>query len=552
MRITLKNKLLKIYLVILICLSTQYASSQNYNRYWVQFTDKVQNQILLQTPEKVLSARSLARRLKNNATFDETDLPVSSNYLDSLTKHGAKIIYTSRWFNSATIELQIDSIKSNIEKLTCVQKIEKTFDEPHLKSGKFSDKLKIEFTENLSLYNSTYYNNSFDQINLENGIPLHNSGYRGNGIQIALLDGGFLNADKYLSLKNIFSEGRVLGTHDFVNPGNDVYNTETHGAEVFSIIGANLSNSFVGTAPDASFWLLRSEYSPTEYPVEEDNWVAAAEYADSVGADIISSSLGYTEFDNPAYDHNYSDMNGKTSRASIAAEIAVSKGIVTIISAGNEGNKSWHYISSPADANGVLAIGATDNLGDKTNFSSFGPSSDGRIKPDVSAMGSQVYVETNIGEYNKGNGTSFSAPIIAGLTACLIQAFPSAKAIDIMNAVRESSNSYSSPNNSLGYGIPNFSVATSILAAISPANQSKIEIFPNPFRNYFVINVGETDSTNVTLQIFNISGQSVLSSLIKNSNFVYLSSEIESLSQGIYFIKVNINGHSTVLKAIKL
>jgi serine protease AprX len=529
--------------------------SQQSARFWVQFTDKGANVNLLNFPEKVLSERSISRRLKNNSPFIEADLPVWQKYVDSITVLGATPLYTSKWFNSATIILNNLSDTNKIKACSFVNKIEQTSDVISNKSLIIHDKNTIQLTNNNLTIIDPYYGYAYSQIVLEKGTSLHEKGFKGNGIHIAIIDAGFLNADLYASLENARSENRILGQKDFVSPENNVFNSDMHGAAVLSIIGANLPGTFVGTAPEASYWLLRSEDAITEYPVEEDNWVAAAEFADSVGADILNTSLGYTQFDNPKYNHSYSTLNGVSTRMSLAASMAVTKGMVVVNSAGNDGNKSWHYIGIPADALGILSVGATDLNGKKATFSSFGPSADGRIKPEVSAMGVSNLYESSPNKFVTGNGTSFSGPVITGLTACLMQAFPNVMATDIIEVVKKSASNYSNPYDSLGYGIPDFEKAYNILydsfVNVTYSNSSNVKAYPNPFTTSFHLALKNCKAGLVNVECYTISGQKVFKVQKDYKLYLELSSEIQSLPEGIYLFKLMNNDASWFVKALK-
>lgn len=533
--------------IVLINLS---AEGQHGAKYWVQFTDKKQIPYSINKPEQFLSSRAIQRRLRNNVPVTEEDLPVSTYYADSLNMPGVKVMYTSKWFNSATIEVNDTSAIEIIKNYSFVKAVENTADAVSYKNGFISNKFKDQFSP-LTNPDESLYNYGYTQIKLENGVSLHKLGFRGKGIQIALIDAGFQDADIYVSLDSLRNANRILSTKNFVDLGQSVYNDVSHGAEVLSTIAADLPGTFVGTAPDASFILLCSEDVNSEYPVEEDNWVAAAEYADSAGADIISTSLGYTTFDDPVFNNSYIDMNGETTRISLAATIASSKGIIVVVSAGNEGDNSWHYISAPADAKNILTAGAVTSDSLRAIFSSFGPSADGRIKPDVMAMGEDVAVESSPGQFLGNNGTSFSAPIIAGLTACLVQAFPAIRKDSVMDAIRKSSNLYERPNFSYGYGIPDFNKAYNLLQGKIIKNANTINIFPNPFQDNLYFNLNFPYSESIKIMCYNSIGKLIFVTTKPASDFVILQTELQSLKQGLYIFKCYSNNQSWVLKAVK-
>jgi serine protease AprX len=455
-------------------------------RYWIQFTDKNHSDFSLDNPLEFLSQKSLDRRTLHAIPLTENDLPVSRFYTDSLESFGLVILNRSRWFNAVTVYTTDEELIDTIHLLGFVANRQKAV------------KVKKGYTELPSKYPGNYqpvfftkktgsdyyqYGASGNQVKMMKGEFLHNAGFRGSGIDIAVIDAGFIGANVISSLSSLFQSGRILGARDFVTAGNSVYNEHQHGTNVLSLIGGNEPGYLTGTAPEASFWLLRSEDDQSEYLIEEDNWVAAAEFADSAGVYIINTSLGYTVFDDPLMNHSYEDMDGKTTRISIAAGIAASKGMLLFVSAGNDGSSSWRYISAPADNDSVLAIGAVTGSGSYASFSSRGPSSDGRIKPDVTAQGQSVVFQGASGAFFTGNGTSFSSPLVAGLAACLWQAFPQAKAWEIKNAIITSGSQYTNPDYYKGYGIPDFEKAFNLLDPdykVPIGDLVTIKLFPNP------------------------------------------------------------------------
>ncbi len=295
------------------------------------------------------------------------------------------------------------------------------------------------------------YGSAYTQVHIHNGEFLHNRGFTGKGITIAVIDAGFNNYKTIHAFDSLRAHKLLLGEKDFVDFDNSVNEDDAHGEECLSIIAANVPGKMVGTAPDAGFWLLRSENANSEYPVEEHNWAAAAEFADSAGTDMISSSLGYTQFDDSIFDHTYNDFYKKTTMISRAAIAASGKGIIVTNSAGNEGNSRWKYLVFPADDDSICSVGATDNAGKIASFSSYGYP--GKVKPDMASVGLGSTIYTSAGVMT-GSGTSFSNPNINGLIACLWQAFPQFNNISILKAVYKSCPNYNKPDNRLGYGLP--------------------------------------------------------------------------------------------------
>lgn len=450
------------------CLLTVWALSQSgeaqITRYIIRFRDKAFSPYSLSNPAAYLSQRAIDRRTKYSITIDSTDLPVTPRYIDSVRLAGSVIILNaSKWLNSISILTSDAAALSKINTFPFVQSVSgiaPRIANPMQPTDKFSiendQKPLTQFRE--ANINSDFFNygSSFDQVHIHNGEFLHNIGLRGQNMIIGMLDAGFNN---YLNVKAFDSaraNAQILGVYDFVSKDSSVNEDNAHGMECFSTIAANIPGQFVGTAPKANFYLFRTEDAATEYPIEEHNWVCGAERVDSAGGDVISSSLGYTVFDAPftASSHSYADMNGNTTMAAIGADLAAKKGILVLNSAGNEGANSWHYLVTPADGDSVMAVGAVTTTGVVANFSSFGPSSDGQIKPDVASVGVATIVEFPNNTIGANNGTSFSCPNMAGLTTCLWQGFPEFNNMKIIHALQQSGTKASAPDDRVGYGIP--------------------------------------------------------------------------------------------------
>ncbi len=434
-----------IYIVFcLLGFSTVQAST-----YWVNFIDKKATPFSLDKPEEFLSQRAIERRQKQDIAIDSLDLPINPAYRDSIVAMGAIFVHQSRWHNGITVEIDTDSIIDKIRTLSFVKDIEKTANREQNFGNRLLRKKLQDSTTSQRLNLQTSQPLNFTTMLLLDS--LHNRGYRGSDVHIAVVDNGFNSVNTL----NAFSQTTILGTYDFVQPGNNVYLQGDHGTMVLSTMAAQLTNEYVGTAPAASYYLLRSEDDDTESIREVDAMVAAFEWADSVGADIITSSLGYFYFDDYTTDFTYEMHNGKTLRNSIAATIAARKGILVCISAGNEGNEAWHYISSPSDADSILTVGAVDENRVHSYFSSYGPTADNRIKPEVCAMGSNVSVVHPFDYITYVNGTSFACPITAGMAACLWEALPTLTNLQLRERIIQSASQYTAPDNTLGYGIPN-------------------------------------------------------------------------------------------------
>ncbi|MDP2112802.1 MAG: S8 family serine peptidase, partial [Bacteroidota bacterium] len=509
------------------------------NTYWVKLTDKKGTSFQIDRPEKFLSQRAINRRIKQHIAIDETDLPVSTVYLDSLRKLGLEVVHTSKWLNGATVRTADTALITTIATLPFVQMVQLTKPAIVIKSSvnKFKE-LESELNSDVSPFN---YGNAYNQLSQLNGQYLHNQGFRGKGIQIAVLDAGFWRVNQIAAFDSLRNGNRILGKRDFVNPKSDFYQQHTHGMSVLSCMGGNTPGSLIGTSPDASFYLFRSEDVATEYLIEEDNWVAAAELADSLGVDVINSSLGYYDFDDPKMNHPYADLDGKTTRVTQGANMAFQKGILVFSSAGNEGNNSWKRIIAPSDGKNVLAIAAVDKNNVRASFSSVGPAFGGAVKPNVAAMGSSTYLVTSDGVLGNLSGTSFSSPVMAGMGACLLQANPWANVKQVKMAIEQSAHQYSNPDSLLGYGIPDFEKADRYLKVNSTNNlkaQKDWMVSPNPFSDYlFIQNVNPVFADDCLISIYNLQGILLWESAFKNTEQILLNNLV-NLPDGLLILNI--------------
>lgn len=445
--------------------------SQDARYYWVEFKNKKDSQFSTERPEDFLSARAIERRQKQNIPITENDLPVNSQYLKVLKYYNAKIQHTSKWLNAATILAKPADIK-RVRKLHFVKSVAfagKHFLKSLVVKDKSRRKRKIPFKKN-------YYGYANAQIEFLQGDFLHQQGYKGQGMLIAILDAGFHNFDRLTIFEHLNQNEYPFYTKDFIENDDSVFESSVHGTEVMSVIGSNTQGFMVGTAPEAGYVLIKTEDSRGEFRMDECNWIAGLEYADSIGADVVNSSLGYTLFDEKSMNYSHYDLNGETALVSKAADIAFSKGMIIVNSAGNEGNISWKQVSCPSDAEHVLAVGAVDKEGTKMDYSSIGPTSDNRIKPDVVALGENIFVfSPESGKITLKKGTSFTAPIVAGLVTALWQAFPEKTNQEIINAIKQTSSNAQQPNNLLGYGVPDFSRAYYFLKTDETSLQIKTD-----------------------------------------------------------------------------
>ena len=429
-------------------------------RYYL--ADKAATTHTLDKPQRFLSKKSLERRQRQGLPIDSTDLPVARQYLKQFAVKGATIMGTSRWLNTVVVKSTDTLVLQRLAQLPIVVASRCVYVAPD--SIEKPEDIRWNVHETFNRWDSVPndpYGMAAQQIEMLGGTRLHEAGFTGRGITVAILDGGFQNYHRIPAFKNT----HVLGVRDFVSPGEasespvppgPSFHRIDHGTKVFSAMAARAEEVIIGTAPDASYWLLRSEDNISEQPVEEDYWVMAAEFADSVGADVMNSSLGYYAYDAPLASYQLRDLDGQTAHISRAASMLARKGIVLCNSAGNSGMGKWKKIGVPADARDILTVGAVDGDGQLAPFSSIGPSQDGRVKPDVVARGSNTTLVSGRGTLVHDMGTSFSTPVTCGMVACLWQALPQLTALEIIELVRQNADQYDAPNNIFGYGLPNF------------------------------------------------------------------------------------------------
>jgi serine protease AprX len=554
MIITFKSKINYILMpiismIVLLLLSGFGLSGQtgNYNYFYrVYFKDKGDNNLSGYSFSDLLSQKAVQLRLKNGIENpDLKDVPVSFNYINQISEKGFVLHCTSRWMNTALFKTESYKDISNITSFPFVSEV-RIVKSP-VKSIVTSDKLTIEYTDHFSGI-------PFDKpLEMLNGYPLHLSGYNGDGITIAVLDGGFDKALLIPSLSKLKSRHGIIGTYDFILKKEYVYSFSDHGTAVLSVLAGELINQIQGTAPAADYLLLRTEDVYSEYPVEEDYWVAAAEFADSTGVDIITSSLGYSRFDDSSLDYKFHDMDGNTAFITNAADIAASKGILVVVSAGNERNNSWQRIVAPSDGDSVIAVGAVDKDRIISVFSSAGPSFDGRIKPDNVTMGVSVPIQTNENTVLQANGTSFSCPILSGLCACLMQAVPKASNLDIIDALHINADKYSYPDSLYGFGIPEMVFSIKWLEdRLIDRPDSETTINQNPVINDLEITFKDVPE-KLTVEVFNTSGALMIYKIYPNYVGRSLKiSDLQNMRQGIYIVRLKTNNGTYIHKIIKL
>jgi hypothetical protein len=421
---------------------------EDYYCFRIYLKDKGDTLYSINQPEAFLSKTAIELRTKNSIPIDKSDFPISAACIDELKSTGAKVVVKSKWLSTVVMESADSTVAERLCKLPNVDSVKWVWKGEH-------KAIHDTVADQISAYPSDLrqnnkYGYALRQIKMLNGVNLHKSGFEGEGMRVAVIDAGFRNVDKI----NAFKAMRVIGTYNIVRPNESVYVGDEHGAKVLSCLTADLPGYIVGTAPKASYLLIKSEDSDSEYPIEEDYWAAAAEYADSVGVNVITSSLGYYAFDAESMSYHHSDLNGHTAQITRAANMAGSKGMLVFCSAGNEGNGDWEKITFPADADNVYTVGSVDEKKKRSNFSSIGLTADERIKPDGVALGTNSCVIDPTGEIAYPNGTSFATPILAGMGICLWQALPWLSNKDMINLLHQVSSQYKHPNAERGYGIP--------------------------------------------------------------------------------------------------
>ncbi|HEX7493297.1 MAG TPA: S8 family serine peptidase [Bacteroidales bacterium] len=535
-------------IITLLFLSSNFVNGQESAYpyfYRVFFRDKGENPSSTYTAEDILSSKAIDRRQKAGIPFpDFRDVPVDKDYLNIISRLGLKLHTTSKWMNTALFKSQFLFDINTLLNLSFVSEV-KIVKTPGKKTG-LNNKLDFQVVQSDLP--------SFDRpITMINGYPIHDSGYDGKNVLIAVLDGGFMNADQMSSLNGLRNRNGIKTTYDFVKKNKTVYNSSTHGTAVLSVLAGNLPGLIAGTAPGADYLLLKTEDVESEFPCEEDFWAAGAEYADSTGADIISSSLGYFNFDDSTLNYKYSDLDGKTAFVTIVAEVAASKGILVVNSAGNERNSFWKRIIFPSDGASVIAVGAVDGNNIIAGFSSPGPTADGRIKPDNTTMGVSIPVQTSSTIIGRSDGTSFSCPVLSGMAACLLQAVPGALNNHIIEVLHSSADRYNHPDSLYGYGIPDFVLALEKLQDLYfKVPDEGILAYPNPTSGTFEI-IFRTPPESFTIEIISFTGKQIFRK--KFAGYVgrtLLVAELLHCDEGVYFVRIINSTSIKVQKIIKL
>ncbi len=431
--------------------------------YWVTFSHK-DSTFSINEPHRFLSERAIQRRSKMGISLSSVDLPVAPQFLETLQTNGFKIAGKSKWLNGAAV---VARNKEALKSFPFIQSVLLLGSYKAPRNTKMQDAVQSDTGSRfgkIGTNDSSGYGVSYKQLQQIN-LPVYHKNFSGEGVWIAVLDAGFYKARQHPAFQSLFQSGRVLATHDFVTGDSNVFNDDDHGLAVLSCLAANQQGVYKGSAPDAGYILLRCEDADSEMPIEEVFWAEAAEFADSMGVDLINSSLGYNEFDEPWLNHTRKELNGHSTLISQAASIAVSTGMTVVNSAGNEGDGDWRYIAVPADVSSVITVGGVDAKGHYVAFSSVGTGAKKDIKPDVVALADNVWVASPSGSYYQGDGTSYAGPIMSGAVACLMQQYPNTTPGKLQLALHQSGNQYYKSDQYVGYGIPDMVLASGILGA---------------------------------------------------------------------------------------
>ncbi|MDR0332522.1 MAG: S8 family serine peptidase [Dysgonamonadaceae bacterium] len=516
-------------------------SAQNIEyKFRVYLKDKGTTNYSVSEPEKFLSQVAIERRQRQNVAIDESDLPISRDYFTLVERAGGRVVSYSKWFQTFVVQVPDSARITAIEQLPFVESVRYVWrGNPNSQQNEMRPRLQKTIDCDQYISANNYFGRTANQFTLHNAETMSMAGFRGKGIKIGVIDAGFANVDVIPYFDNL----RLGGFQNFV-PQGEVFSGNDHGTSVLSTMLVQQPGLMIGSAPDATYWLLRSEDVATEFPVEEDYWVRAIEFADSVGIDIANTSLGYSTFDDPSLNYTHADLTGRVSIMSRAADKAFSKGMLLVVSAGNEGNKPWQKTTAPGDAHNVITVGAVGTDGEIANFSSHGLTADGRIKPDIVSVGRETIVIGRYGVVRTANGTSFSSPFVTGLIASLWSINPDLHRSEVIDIVKQSSDRFHSPDTVFGKGIPDFQKATAKM--LQTLNVHIGDISENGW-NIARTEVGYTIGFNNAFKssdppsfvLLDEEGR-ILSSYVIDSNTssisVSVSSEVRSKNEYLYFV----------------
>ncbi|TXK47660.1 S8 family serine peptidase [Pontibacter qinzhouensis] len=524
----------------------------------IYFTDKADSPFSIDRPEAFLSEKALKRRSNQQLPVTARDLPVNPAYIAAVQQLDVPVWYSTKWFNGVVVACTDEQL-TKIQALPFVKNSQSLNREKAGQATKKSGELSAfkvtgspEAEQEQDENEKELYGLGFHQADMIGAVNLHKDGNKGENMTIAVLDAGFPGVNTAAAFEHLYTNNQITATFDFVAKQANVYHASSHGTFVLSTIAAYLPNRFVGTAYKANFLLLRTEDAASEHNIEEINWLLAAEFADSAGADIINSSLGYTTFHAPSVSYTYQDMDGNTTLVARAADFAAATGMLVVVSAGNDGDKQWRYIASPADADSVLTVGAVDSLGVQAPFSSVGPTSDGRIKPDVVGLGWNAYFLNTAGNIVRGNGTSFSGPIVAGMAACLWQANSSLTNMALMQLLRQSGSNASTPDNNIGYGLPSYSRTTN---APLGKNTDKQVLVSNPVGQHdIILSFGNAwYQQEVQVQVYDVTGKLLYKQQVfADQQKQVLGLQPQQLKQGLYICRLSSPKNRSTVRFLKL
>ena len=565
--------MIKFYLSIFIVFFIAATADAQQLTYTVKLKYKKSNYSLSQ-PSAFLTQKAIARRIRQKISVDSTDLPINKSYLDSIANvQGVIIKSKSRWLNQIIVEISdpyaIDTINSfsfvqhsNVvgTAFTSSNKVALEKIEPVSNAVPGSNAVLDRQEITADTFN---YGNNYQQVHIHEGEFLHNKGYMGQGVTIAVIDAGFNNYTNSIAFDSVRMNNQILGIYDFVARDSSVDEDNAHGAYCFSILAANRPGMMIGTAPKANYLLFRSEDVLSEKPIEEQNWIEALERADSMGADMVSSSLGYYNFEDPQYDHSYAERDGNTAQITIAADMAAKKGMIIMNAAGNTGNSSDEskYTLVPADGDSVVAVGAVNSSGVIAGFSSWGPNGAQKTKPNIVSVGQGAVYANLFGVITFGNGTSLANPNVAGLIACLWQAYPEFSNMEIIDAVQRSAHKYTTPDDRYGYGIPNFRVAAGILESRRQSVTDDIlkgkwlTAFPVPFKRVFTVFMKAPSSGRATIRVLDFGGRVLIEKNmdVNQRSYYKIPMNVAGAARfGMYFVQYNDGKNASTIKLLSL
>ncbi len=557
------NTQLSISFIFLMIIALGLQAQTPTFKFAVQLNNKNGTPYSIDNPDAFLSQRAIDRRAKYSIDITETDLPINPSYIQEVlnTAPGASLHVQVKWLNTIVIAINDSSHMANVRALPIVNSVKEVYNSHFSKNthNKFDYKFKpIDISTPIHTgraYDSVSYGGSWTQVHQLKCNKLHKQGYTGQGMLIAVLDAGFDNVDQYQAFARLRNNNQIKGTYNFIHPGASVYsNTHGHGTSVLSCMGGYIEGALIGTAPDADYYLIMTEDVASESLTEEYNWVAGAAFADSIGADVVNSSLGYVHFDNPAQDHVYSDLDGQSAIATRGANLAAERGMIVVNAAGNEGDNDWGHIGVPADASKVVTVGAVDENDVIASFSSRGFSWSDDVKPNVVARGEGTFLASAwIDMIQQSNGTSFASPVMAGAIASLWSKAPLLHPELIKQAVEQSANRYSTPDTVYGYGMPNMDLALAMLGIDDNNTETqKWFVYPNPAQDYLMLGFDNAflktnNSPTIDIRIFNTQGALVYNLTTKTNQTI----NIKHLPKGMYLLELQKAGTRYTKKFIK-